>query len=66
MSDQISYGPLESLIGTWEGNKGMDISPEPEGTEENPYYETWMIRTGGSFSLPSCATRPRPWRSATS
>lgn len=40
MSDQIDYGPLESLIGTWEGDKGMDVSPEPEGTEESPYYET--------------------------
>jgi hypothetical protein len=43
MSDQanaIDYGPLQALIGTWEGDKGMDISPEPEGTEESPYYET--------------------------
>jgi hypothetical protein len=40
MSDEINYGPLKALIGTWQGDKGMDISPEPEGTEENPYYET--------------------------
>ena len=40
MSDPIDYGPLESLIGTWEGDKGMDISPEPEGIEESPHYET--------------------------
>ena len=40
MSDPIDYGPLVSLIGTWEGDKGMDISPEPEGIEESPYYET--------------------------
>lgn len=40
MSDQIDYGPLESLIGTWEGDKGMDVSPEPEGSEESSYYET--------------------------
>ncbi len=40
MSDRIDYGPLEALIGTWEGDRGVDISPEPEGTEENPYYET--------------------------
>ncbi len=40
MSDPVDYGPLESLIGAWEGDKGMDISPEPEGTEESPYYET--------------------------
>ncbi len=40
MSDQIDYGPLACLIGTWEGDKGMDVSPEPEGSEENPYFET--------------------------
>ena len=40
MSDPIDYGPLELLIGTWAGDKGMDISPEPDGTEESPYYET--------------------------
>jgi len=34
------YGPLTGLIGTWEGDKGMDIAPEPDGTENNPYYET--------------------------
>lgn len=27
----ISYGPLASLIGTWRGDKGMDIAPESEG-----------------------------------
>jgi len=40
MSDRIDYGPLEALIGSWEGDRGVDISPEPKGTEENPYYET--------------------------
>ncbi|MCP4002739.1 MAG: FABP family protein [bacterium] len=40
MSDQIEYGPLELLIGTWRGDKGTDLSPEPEGSEESGYYET--------------------------
>jgi len=38
--DDVDYGPLAVLVGTWEGDKGMDIAPEPDGTEENPYYET--------------------------
>ncbi len=38
--DLTLYGPLASLIGTWTGDKGMDIAPEPDGTETNPYYET--------------------------
>ncbi|MEZ4742730.1 MAG: heme-binding beta-barrel domain-containing protein [Bdellovibrionota bacterium] len=33
------YGPLSQLIGKWEGNQGKDIAPEPDGIEENPYYE---------------------------
>lgn len=36
----VDYGPLAGLIGTWKGDKGLDIAPDPEGTEENPYYET--------------------------
>ncbi len=34
----IDYGRLAALIGSWRGDKGMDMSPEPEGTEENPYF----------------------------
>ena len=42
MSDtgDINYGPLKGLIGIWKGDKGTDIAPEPDGTENNPYYET--------------------------
>jgi len=37
---EIDYGPLSELIGVWKGDKGVDIAPEPDGTENNPYYET--------------------------
>lgn len=40
MADSIDYGPLAALIGTWRGDKGMDVSPDPAGREENPYFET--------------------------
>ena len=36
----FDYGPLTGLIGTWSGNKGKDLSPEPDGTEHNEYHET--------------------------
>lgn len=36
----IDYGPLAELLGTWEGDKGMDVAPEPDGAENNPFYET--------------------------
>jgi len=42
MSD-LDYGPLTGLIGTWKGDKGIDMAPEPDGLDENPYYETIII-----------------------
>jgi hypothetical protein len=50
MADGVDYGPLAGLIGTWKGDKGMDISPEPDGTEENPYYETIEFEAAGDVT----------------
>ena len=36
----IDFGPLTDLIGVWAGDKGVDIAPEPDGSENNHYYET--------------------------
>ncbi len=36
----VDYGPLKELIGVWQGAEGLDVAPEPEGAENNPYYET--------------------------
>jgi hypothetical protein len=38
--DEVEYGPLAALIGAWEGDKGLDVAPEPDGSEDSPYYET--------------------------
>ncbi len=38
--NDFDYGPLTGLIGVWTGDKGMDVAPEPDGIENNPYYET--------------------------
>lgn len=46
--DGIDYGPLAFLVGLWKGDKGMDISPESDGTtEENPYYEEILFEAAG-------------------
>ena len=42
--DKTNYGPLNDLIGTWQGNKGNDIAPEPEGTEVNSYYDNIIFK----------------------
>lgn len=44
----MDYGPLGGLIGTWTGDKGRDLSPEPDGTEENLYYESLEFAPAGS------------------
>lgn len=47
MSD-INYGPLEDLIGVWEGGTGVDVAPEPDGEEINPYFETITYSEAGN------------------
>ncbi|MFD1292923.1 heme-binding beta-barrel domain-containing protein [Lutibacter holmesii] len=47
---EINYGPLKEFIGVWKGDKGMDIAPESDGTEENPYYETITFEEGGDLT----------------
>ena len=46
----VDYGPLTALIGTWQGNKGMDIAPEPDDTERSPYYETIVFEAAGTVT----------------
>jgi len=41
------FGPLYPLIGVWEGDKGMDVSPEKDGEEMSPYFETITIEPIG-------------------
>lgn len=41
------FGPLFPLIGKWEGDKGMDVSPEKDGEEMSPYFETITIEPVG-------------------
>ena len=43
----INYGPLAQLIGTFKGDKGLDIAPDPEGKEENHFYETIVFKEAG-------------------
>ncbi len=42
------YGPLGGLIGTWTGDQGQDLAPEPDGTEHNAYTETICFSPAGN------------------
>lgn len=51
MNDKsIDYGPLTGLIGFWEGDKGLDIAPDPDGIENNPYYESITFTASGDVT----------------
>lgn len=48
--DGIDYGPLAAMIGTWEGNRGVDTAPEPDGQIKEPYFETITFEAGGDLT----------------
>lgn len=48
--DGVNYGPLAALVGIWEGDKGVDKAPEPEGEERNLFYETLMFEAIGDVT----------------
>jgi len=48
--EDIDYGPLTCLIGIWKGDSGEDIAPEPDGDENNPYYETLTFEAAGDVT----------------
>lgn len=46
----IDYGPLACLIGVWKGDSGMDVAPESDDIERNPYYETITFEAAGDVT----------------
>ena len=46
----VDYGPLAQLIGTYKGDKGMDVAPDPDGKEENPFSETIVFTASGTVT----------------
>ncbi len=45
--EEMDYGPLACLIGTWKGESGTDLAPEPDGPEQSAFYETITIEAAG-------------------
>ena len=50
MIDQtdLDYGPLTDMIGVWKGDHGVDVAPDPDGTETTPYFETITVSEVGA------------------
>lgn len=46
--DSVDFGPLEAMIGTWEGDKGLDVAPLPGSQhDDSPYFETIVVERVG-------------------
>ena len=39
-----NLGPLAPLAGVWEGRRGLDVNPKPEGPEKDAYYERYELQ----------------------
>lgn len=50
VKEEVDYGPLAALVGTWKGDDGMDVAPEPDDDEWNPYYETIVFEEAGDVT----------------
>ncbi|MDQ7067451.1 MAG: heme-binding beta-barrel domain-containing protein [Sulfurimonas sp.] len=47
----VDYGPLTKLIGTWKGDKGTDIAPDPDEDQEiNKFRETIVFTDIGTVT----------------
>lgn len=46
--DGTDYGPLQPLIGTWRGEKGLDVAPEPDGQDKHAYYDEITFMPSGA------------------
>lgn len=49
-TNATELGPLQILIGVWQGQSGQDSSPEPDGTETNIFRERLEFNPVRPFS----------------
>jgi len=45
--DGVDYGPLAQLVGTWWGDRGLDVAPEPDGQASEAYYDQITFTPSG-------------------
>lgn len=48
--DNLDYGPLTELIGVWTGDRGVDVAPDPDGTDTTLYFETISVSEVGGVT----------------
>lgn len=48
--DGLEFGPIAGLVGTWEGDKGVDVAPGKSAPLVAPYFETIKIEVVGDVT----------------
>lgn len=46
----LDFGPIAGLVGTWEGDKGVDVAPGKTVPQVAPYFETITIDVVGDVT----------------
>jgi len=50
MIDGLEFGPIAGLIGTWHGDKGVDVAPGEKAPAVAPYFETITVEVVGDVT----------------
>ena len=48
--DGLDFGPIAGLVGTWQGDKGVDVAPGKVTPKVAPYFETIKIEVVGDVT----------------
>ncbi len=48
--DGLDFGPIAGLVGTWQGDKGVDVAPGKNAPQVAPYFETIKVEVVGDVT----------------
>jgi hypothetical protein len=48
--DGLDFGPIAGLVGTWQGDKGVDVAPGKSTPQVAPYFESITIEVVGDVT----------------
>lgn len=46
----LDFGPIAGLVGTWQGDKGVDVAPGKTTPQVAPYFETIKVEVVGDVT----------------
>ncbi len=48
--DGLDFGPIAGLVGTWQGDKGVDVAPGKNAPQVAAYFETITVKVVGDVT----------------